>query len=165
MKKMALRVKPDVVSLVPERREELTTEGGLNVIAARKQLGPFIPELLQAKIKVSIFVDPDLEQIKACRELGVPLIEINTGEYADLRPGEERQKALAKVKEAAALGRKLGLEIHAGHGLDYRNVRAIVAIPEISELSIGFAIIARAAIVGIVQAVKEMKALLYGYKD
>jgi pyridoxine 5-phosphate synthase len=165
MKKMALRVKPDVVSLVPERREELTTEGGLNVVAARRQLGPFIQELLQAKIKVSIFVDPDLDQIKTCQELRVPLIEINTGEYADLRPGEARQKALAKVKEAAALGRKLGLEIHAGHGLDYRNVQAIVAIPEISELSIGFAIVARAAIVGIVQAVKEMKALLHGYKD
>ena len=165
MKKTALRIKPDVVSLVPERREELTTEGGLNVVAARAQLRPFIKELLRAKIKVSIFVDPDLEQIKTCHELGVPLIEINTGEYADLRPGEARQKALARVKEAAALGHKLGLEIHAGHGLDYRNVQAIVVIPEISELSIGFAIVARAAIVGVVQAVNEMKALLHGHKD
>jgi pyridoxine 5-phosphate synthase len=165
MKKMALRVKPDVVSLVPERREELTTEGGLNVVAARVQLRPFIRELLRAKIKVSIFVDPDPEQIKTCREVGVPLIEINTGEYADLRPGDARQKALGRVKKAAALGQKLGLEIHAGHGLDYRNVQAIVVIPEISELSIGFAIVARAAIVGVVQAVSEMKALLHGHKD
>jgi pyridoxine 5-phosphate synthase len=90
----------------------------------------------------------------------VPLIEINTGKYSELRPGEAQQKALLTVKKAAALGHKLGLEVHAGHGLDYRNVRAIVAIPEISELSIGFAIVARAAIVGVVQAVREMKALL-----
>jgi len=160
MKKIALKIKPDVVSLVPERHEELTTEGGLNVIAGRKHLAPFIQGLLRAKIKVSIFVDPDLEQIKTCGELGVPLIEINTGKYSDLRPGQAQQKALLTVKKAAAVGHKLGLEVHAGHGLDYRNVRAIVAIPEISELSIGFAIIARAAIVGVVQAVREMKALL-----
>jgi pyridoxine 5-phosphate synthase len=160
MKKIALRIKPDVVSLVPERQEELTTEGGLNVVAGRKHLVSFIPKLPGAKIKVSIFVDPDLEQIKTCHELGVPLIEINTGQYADLRPGAARKKALQKVKEAAVFGRKLGLEIHAGHGLDYRNVQAIVAIPEISELSIGFSIVARAAVVGIVQAVREMKALL-----
>jgi pyridoxine 5-phosphate synthase len=160
MKIIALKIKPDVVSLVPERREELTTEGGLNVIAGRKHLAPFIQDLLRAKIKVSIFVDPDLEQIKTCGELGVPLIEINTGKYSDLRPGEAQQKALLTVKKAATVGHKLGLEVHAGHGLDYRNVRAIVAIPEISELSIGFAIVARAAIVGVVQAVREMKALL-----
>ena len=160
MKKIALRVKPDVVSLVPERSEELTTEGGLNVMAGRRHLALFIQELLKAKIKVSIFVDPDLEQIKACHGLGVPLIEINTGKYADLHPGAAQKKALQKVKEAAVFGHKLGLEIHAGHGLDYRNVRAIVAIPEISELSIGFSIVARAAVVGVVEAVKEMKALL-----
>lgn len=160
MKKIALRVKPDVISLVPERREELTTEGGLNVIAGRKHLAPFIQELLKAKIKVSIFVDPDLEQIKTCHELGVPLIEINTGKYADFRPGAAQKKALQKVKEAAVFGHKLGLEIHAGHGLDYRNVQAIVAIPEISELSIGFSIVARAAVSGVIEAVREMKALL-----
>lgn len=160
MKKIALRVKPDVVSLVPEQREELTTEGGLNVIAGRKHLAPFIQELLKAKIKVSIFVDPDLEQIKVCHELGIPLIEINTGKYADLRPGAAQKEALLKVKKTAAFGHRLGLEIHAGHGLDYRNVRAIVAIPEICELSIGFSIVARAAVVGVVEAVKEMKVLL-----
>jgi pyridoxine 5-phosphate synthase len=160
MKKIALRIKPDVVSLVPERQEELTTEGGLNVVAGRKHLVSFIPKLPGAKIKVSIFVDPDIEQIKTCHELGVPLIEINTGKYADLRPGAAQTRALQKVKEAAVFGHKLGLEIHAGHGLDYRNVQAIVAIPEISELSIGFSIVARAAIVGVVEAVREMKALL-----
>jgi pyridoxine 5-phosphate synthase len=165
MKRMALEIKPDVVSLVPERREELTTEGGLNVIAGRKQLGPFIKNLLKARIKVSIFVDPDLEQIKTCHQVGVPLIEINTGKYADMQPGQSQQEALEKVKQAAVRGRQLGLEVHAGHGLDYRNVQAIVAIPEIAELSIGFAIVARAAIVGVVQAVREMKALLSGHQD
>jgi pyridoxine 5-phosphate synthase len=160
MKKIALQIKPDVVSLVPERREELTTEGGLNVVAGRKHLAPFISTLQKAGIKVSIFADPDLEQIKTCADLGVDLVEINTGKYADLKPGRQREKALRQVKKAATLGRKLGLEIHAGHGLDYRNIQAIVAIPEISELSIGFSIVARAATVGIIQAVREMKALL-----
>lgn len=160
MKKIALQIKPDVVSLVPERGEELTTEGGLNVLAGRKHLAPFIRTLQEAGIKVSIFVDPDLKQIKTCAELGVDLVEINTGKYAELKPGPQREKALQQVKKAAALGRKLGLEVHAGHGLDYRNVQAIVTIPEISELSIGFSIVARAATVGIAQAVREMKALL-----
>lgn len=160
MKKIALQIKPDVASLVPERREELTTEGGLNVVAGRKHLAPFIRTLQKSGIKVSIFVDPDIEQIKTCANLGVDLIEINTGKYAELKPGPQREKALRQVKKAAAFGRKLGLEIHAGHGLDYRNVQVIVAIPEISELSIGFSIVARAATAGINQAVREMKALL-----
>jgi pyridoxine 5-phosphate synthase len=160
MKKLALEVKPDVVSLVPERREELTTEGGLNVVSGRKHLAPFIRILLKAGIRVSIFVDPDKGQIKMCHELGVPLIEINTGKYAELKPGPARDQALQVVKEAAELGHKLGLEVHAGHGLDYRNVGPIAAIPEITELSIGFSIIARAAVVGVTQAVKDMLALL-----
>jgi pyridoxine 5-phosphate synthase len=160
MKTIALDVKPDVVSLVPERREELTTEGGLNVIAGHTHLGPFIRELLQAAIRISIFVDSDPTQIKACHELGVQFVEINTGKFADLRPGTQQDMALREIKEAAAFGHELGLEIHAGHGLDYRNVGMIVAIPEIAELSIGFAIVARAAVVGIVQAVREMVALL-----
>lgn len=160
MKRIAKRIKPDVVSLVPERREELTTEGGLNVLANRPHLARFIRDLHRAGIRVSIFVDPDLKQIRGCEEVGVDLIEINTGKYAELKPGPGRQKALAQVRKAAALGRQLGLEVHAGHGLDYRNVQAIAAIPEISELSIGFSIVARAAVVGIVQAVREMMALL-----
>lgn len=160
MKKIAIRVKPDVVSLVPERREELTTEGGLNVSAAKAHLGPFIRDLQRARIRVSIFVDPDPGQIKACSEVGVNLIEINTGKFADLKPGSAKDRALHKVRAAAVLGHSLGLEVHAGHGLDYRNVAEIVAIPEIVELSIGFSIVARAAVVGIGQAVAEMRALL-----
>lgn len=160
MKELALRIKPDVVSLVPERREELTTEGGLNVGAARAHLSGFIRELQKAGIRVSIFVDPDPGQIKACSEVGVNLVEINTGEFADLKPGPAKVEALQKVRDAASLAHSLGLEVHAGHGLDYRNVAEIVALPEISELSIGFSIVARAAVVGVVQAVAEMRTLL-----
>lgn len=160
MKKIALEIKPEVVSLVPEREEELTTEGGLNVISNEKHLRSHIQDLKNAGIKVSIFVDPDLKQIEVCRKLGVDLIEINTGKYADLRPGDERQKALDEIREAAEYGHKLGLEVHAGHGLDYKNVRPVAAIPEITEFSIGFSIVARSAIVGIERAVKEMIDLI-----
>lgn len=160
MKKIALKIKPDVVSLVPERPEELTTEGGLNVLANQKNLAPFIQELVKARIKVSIFVDPDLKQIEACHKVGVSLVEINTGKYAEATPGTTRQKALTGIKKAAEYGHELGLEIHAGHGLDYKNVLPVVAVPEISELSIGFSIVARSALAGVEQAVKEMVALL-----
>jgi len=163
MKEIALEVQPDVVSLVPERPEELTTEGGLDVISNEKHLGPHIKELQKAGIKVSIFVDPDLKQIDTCRKLGVNLIEINTGKYADLKPGEERDKALDEIKKAAEHGHKLGLEVHAGHGLDYKNVLPVAAIPEITEFSIGFAIVARSAIVGVERAVREMVSLIEKY--
>jgi len=160
MMNVAIEVKPDVVSLVPEREEEVTTEGGLDVISNEKHLAPFIEQLQKAKIRVSIFVDPNTRQIEACRRVGVDLIEINTGKYCELAPGEEREGALEEVKKAAAFGHQSGLEIHAGHGLDYRNVEPVAAIPEITEFSIGFSIVARAAIVGLEKAVKEMIALI-----
>jgi pyridoxine 5-phosphate synthase len=160
MKKIALKVLPDVVSLVPETPEELTTEGGLNVLAHHNHLASFIPQLVRAGIRISIFVDPDLKQIEACHDVGVSLIEINTGKYADLKPGKARDRALEEVKRAADFGYRLGLEVHSGHGLDYRNVLPIIAIPQITELSIGFSIVARAAVVGVKEAVAEMKALL-----
>jgi pyridoxine 5-phosphate synthase len=160
MQKIALKVRPDVVSLVPERPEELTTEGGLNVVAGRVHLGPFARKLRKAGIRVSIFIDPDVGQIRTAAELDVDLVEINTGRYADLKPGIARDEALAQVIEAAEYGHGLGLEVHAGHGLDYHNVLPIVAIPQISELSIGFSIVARAAIVGLDKAVREMRVLV-----
>lgn len=160
MKKVALKIKPDVVCLVPERPEELTTTGGLDVVANRKALAPYIKDLAKGKIRVSIFVDPEFKQIQACRDLGTPQIEIHTGIYADLKPGKARDKALADVRKAAEFGNKLGIEVTAGHGLDYRNVGPIVAIPQITELSIGFFIVARTAVVGITQAVREMVELL-----
>jgi len=160
MKAIALEVKPNVVSLVPERPEELTTEGGLKVTGGARRLGSHIQALKKAGIRVSIFIDPDIKEIGAAAGLGVDLIEINTGKYADLGPGPERDKALAAVERAAEFGSSKGLEIHGGHGLDYRNVGPIVAIPQMTELSIGFSIVARAAVVGIDRAVKDMLALL-----
>jgi pyridoxine 5-phosphate synthase len=160
MKKIALDVKPDVVSLVPERAEELTTEGGLDVISNKEHLSAHIKELQKGGITVSIFVDPDLNQITACHDVGADLIEINTSKYSELKPGRERDAALAEVKATAEHAAKLGMEVHAGHGLDYKNVDPIAQIPELKEFSIGFAIVARAAIVGITQAVKEMCDLL-----
>jgi pyridoxine 5-phosphate synthase len=160
MLQIALDVKPDVVSLVPEREDELTTEGGLDVISNREHLSSHIKKLQDAGITVSIFVDPDLDQITACHDVGADLIEINTAKYSELKPGSERDDALAEVKESAEHGNTLGLEVHAGHGLDYKNVGPIARIPELKEFSIGFSIVARAAIVGINQAVREMYDLL-----
>jgi pyridoxine 5-phosphate synthase len=160
MKHMAMDIKPDVVSLVPERDEEITTEGGLDVRSNEANLQAHIQEIKHAGIRVSIFVDPDIEQIEACKRVGVDLIEINTGKYADLKPGEKRDKALKEIIQAARHGDGLGFEIHAGHGLDYFNVTPIAAISEMKEFSIGFAIVARAAIVGIDKAVREMIALI-----
>jgi pyridoxine 5-phosphate synthase len=160
MKKIALDIRPDVVSLVPERPEELTTEGGLKVASNRKVLGLHVKALGKAGIRTSIFIDTSLEEIKAAREIGVDLIEINTGTYADLKEGPARDKALEAVRKAAEFGHKIGLEVHGGHGLDYRNLGPILAIPEIVELSIGFSIVARAAVVGIERAVLDMLALL-----
>lgn len=163
MKNIALEVKPDIVSLVPEKPDELTTEGGLAVAEQLEPLKKHIQALQQAGIKVSIFVDPDLDQLEACRQAGVDLIEINTSSYAEATNRKDQLAALEKIKEATLFGRKLGLEIHAGHGLDYYNIPSIAAIKEISEFSIGFAIVARAAIVGVEQAVKEMLKLVEDY--
>jgi pyridoxine 5-phosphate synthase len=159
-KAVALEIKPRTVCLVPEKPEELTTTGGLDVVAGRRRLVPFVKALEKKGIRVSIFVDPTPNQIEACAALGVPQIEIHTGIYADLKPGPDRDRALVDVARAAAQGRKLGLEVTAGHGLDYHNVGPIVAIPELTELSIGFSIVARAAVVGISRAVRDMVALL-----
>lgn len=160
MKTTALAVRPDVVCLVPEKLEELTTTGGLAVLAHRKTLKPHIQALTRAGIKVSIFVDPSLAQIRATADLGVRKIEIHTGLYADAASGPAREKALDEIRTAAAAAARLGLEVTGGHGLDYHNVGPIVAVPEMTELSIGFAIVARAAIVGVDRAVRDMIALL-----
>ena len=160
MKGIALDVRPDIISLVPERDEELTTEGGLNVAGSREHLRAHIEELKKAGITVSIFIDPDIDQITACRDAGANLIEINTAKYSELKPGEERDEALQEVRSAAEHGCQLGLEVHAGHGLDYRNIGPIAAIPELKEFSIGFSIVARSAIVGVEKAVREMVELL-----
>lgn len=163
MKSIALSIKPDVVSLVPERPEELTTEGGLDVITHSKQLRAHIKALRKAGILVSIFVDPKTNQIDMCRDMDVDRIEINTGTFAELNPGEAQDRALEEVRIAAEHGFQRGLEVHAGHGLDYRNILSVAEIPEISEFSIGFSIVARASIVGIDVAVREMVDLIANY--
>ena len=160
MLKVAKEVKPDTVSLVPESPAEVTTQGGLDVLSQKEHLTSYIQELKKAGIRVSIFVDPLKDQIKACQEAGADLIELNTGKYADARTEKERQANLEEVRQAAVFARHSGLEVHAGHGLDYHNVQPIVETDEISELSIGFAIVARAVLVGLTQAVREMLELL-----
>jgi len=160
MKKIALEIKPDVVSLVPEHENELTTEGGLDVISNKEFLSSHIKKLKKAGIKVSIFVDPDLKQIDTCTSIGADLIELNTGKYAELNNKEEKQKALEQIRKAAEHASSSGLEVHAGHGLDYYNISPVAEIPEITEFSIGFSIVARSAIAGIEIAVRDMINLI-----
>jgi pyridoxine 5-phosphate synthase len=157
MLKIALTAKPHQVTLVPERREEITTEGGLDAVLNSVQLKPAVKMLEEGGIHVSLFVDPDLEQVKEAHRIDAHAIELNTAAYADARDGPGREAALRKVVDAARLGRKLNLAVHAGHGLTYENVRAVAALPEISELNIGHNIVARAVLVGIERAVREMR--------
>jgi len=162
---IALRTKPDAVSLVPENPNEVTTEGGLNVIANFENVKKVIEQLKAAGIFVSIFLDPDLEQIDAAKGVGAQQVELCTAEYAELTlsaraaHGEGAQKAAAEVSRiasAAAHARSLGLIVAAGHGLTYRNVGALAAIPDITEFNIGHNIISRSVFVGLNQAVREM---------
>ena len=157
---LAAQHKPDHATLVPERREELTTEGGLDVVLNQNLIRKTAVDLREAGIAVSIFVDPDYDQIRAIAKLEVTMIEINTAKYAESRREEQAAAEADKVAQAARTAAKLGLRVLAGHGLDYRNVRRIVAIPEIEELNIGHSIVARAALVGMKRAVREMKTLL-----
>jgi pyridoxine 5-phosphate synthase len=156
MTRIALTVKPDQVTLVPERREELTTEGGLDVVLNSVQIRPMVKTLQEAGIEVSLFVDPELEQVKEAHKLDARAIEINTAAFSEAADARPREAALRRVTDAARLARKLGLHVHAGHGLDYANVEGIAALTEITELNIGHAIVARAVLVGIERAVREM---------
>lgn len=156
MTRIALTVKPDQVTLVPERREEVTTEGGLDVVLNSMQVRPMVKTLQEAGVEVSLFVDPELEQVKEAHKLDAHAIEINTAAWSDAADARGREAALRRVQDAARLGRKLGLSVHAGHGLDYRNVGPVAALSEITELNIGHAIVARALLVGMERAVREM---------
>lgn len=161
MTRHALALGPDDVCLVPERREELTTEGGLDVVAHGRQLGDAASRLRAAGIRVSLFVDPDTKQLEAGRELGVDAVEIHTGAYCNAA-GARADRELDAVRRAAAFAAGLGLEVHGGHGLNAGNVAPVAAIREIVELNIGHSIVARAIMVGMVRAVEEMKALVVG---
>ena len=165
MVEIAARIKPDVVTLVPERPQEITTEGGLDVVSNQKAIRQGVKKLNDAGVFVSLFIDPDVEQIKAAAKLGAYQIEICTASYAGLNehPGDatvrrtvEIKKELARIGAAARLASKAGLKVSAGHGLTYRNVGAVARITEVEEFNIGHNIIARAALVGLDRAVREM---------
>ena len=157
MVKIACRVRPDDVCLVPERRAELTTEGGLNVAGQKAILTQVTLSLQKAGIRVSMFVDPDTLQIEASRDVGADAIEIHTGAYAEALSVTEEDREFERVVEAVRTGNKLALKVNAGHGLHYENVERIAAIDGITELNIGHSIIARAVFLGLAGAVKEMK--------
>ncbi len=159
MSTIAARVKPDQVTLVPERPNELTTEGGLDIVSNLRVVTESTSRLHKAGIRVSVFIDPDGRQVAAAQEVGSDAIEINTGAYSSARPAE-RAGCLEQVRTAAHEARRMKLEVLAGHGLNYVNVRPIAAIPEIVELNIGHSIVSRAALVGMDLAVREMIALL-----
>lgn len=155
----AEKIRPNDACFVPEKREELTTEGGLDAIKNRTRIRDAVTRLQDRGIHVSLFIDPVQAQIETAKEVGAYAIEIHTGTYCNARPAA-REGERQSIVRAAALARSLGLEVHGGHGLDYGNVLPIANIPEIVELNIGHSIIARAVIVGISQAVSEMKELL-----
>ncbi|HEY5994752.1 MAG TPA: pyridoxine 5'-phosphate synthase [Gallionellaceae bacterium] len=156
----ALHIRPHDICLVPERREELTTEGGLDVVRHFDAVQAATRRCTEAGIRVSLFIDPEDKQLEAAKKLGAPVVEIHTGKYADADSLPEREHELARIRLAVAHGHALGLQVNAGHGLNYHNVQPIVAIPHIAELNIGHAIIAEAVFIGLEQAVKNMKALL-----
>ncbi len=156
---IACRIRPHDVCLVPERREEVTTEGGLDVIRYFDEVRAAVDKLIRHDIRVSLFIDADDEQIKASAETGATVIELHTGQYADTE-GDEQQKEYERIRRAVTTGVQQGLKVNAGHGLHYTNVQAIAAIPDIAELNIGHAIVAHAVFVGWTNAIREMKAIM-----
>jgi pyridoxine 5-phosphate synthase len=160
---IALRVVPDEVCLVPEKREEVTTEGGLDVIALRKELEPTIKRLQLAGIRVSLFIDPTLEQVDAATELGVEMVELHTGRLANAFTDKIQKEELEQLRAAARAASESNLQVNAGHGINYKNIALIHQIPFLTELNIGHSIISRAMRVGLEAAVKEMLAEMAKY--
>lgn len=157
---IACRVQPEQCTLVPEKRQELTTEGGLDVIGNFTSVQSAVHSLQAAGITVSLFVDPDRQQIEASRQSGADAIEIHTGRYAEVRDSAGQRRELAAIADAVKLGNELGLTVHAGHGLNYVNIIPLAGMPGIEEFNIGHSIIARAVLVGLDRAVREMVALI-----
>jgi pyridoxine 5-phosphate synthase len=160
MVNIALNVRPDLVTLVPEKRQELTTEGGLDVAGQRDRIQNIVSQLHGSGIPVSVFIEPDLGQVKAAHKISADFVELHTGRYANATRSKEADTEFEAITQAARLAYKLGIGVNAGHGLNYRNVKRLTHVTEIVEYNIGHSIIARAVLVGIVEAVKEMKALL-----
>lgn len=162
MLEVALRLRPDFVCLVPERRQEITTEGGLDVAGRMEELRPLVQSLLQNGSKVSMFIDPEPAQIEASAAIGAPMVELHTGRFANTL-GEERRAETQRLIAAADLGHARGLEIHAGHGIQIANLADLSAVPYLTELNIGHTLIARAIFVGLQQAVHEMKQAIAAF--
>jgi len=156
---IALDLRPDFATLVPERREEVTTEGGLDVLKEKERIEKVVERLQEKEIKVSLFIDPELEQIKASKEIGADFIELHTGRYAHSE-GKEQERELKNLVIAKDKAIELGLKVNAGHGLNYQNVSPVAAISGIQELNIGHSIISRAVFVGLEKAVREMKEII-----
>ncbi len=160
MLEIACRIRPHDCCLVPEKREELTTEGGLDVVSQQDYLKDYCLQLADAEVRVSLFIDADKSQLEAARRVGAPVVEIHTGHYADAFTTEQRLREFERIKDAVDYGVELGLQVNAGHGLDYHNVQAIAAIPAIQELNIGHSIVSRAVFTGWKEAVAQMKHLI-----
>ena len=156
----ALNVLPDDVCIVPEKREEVTTEGGLEVVGQLEKVRFYTEKLHQAGIRVSLFIAPDLQQIQAAYDAGARVIELHTGAYADAKHGAQAQE-LAKIRQAASFATELGMTVNAGHGLTIHNVAPIAQIPEIVELNIGHALIAQAVFLGLPEAIRQMKTAIF----
>ena len=157
---IACRIRPALCCLVPEKRQEVTTEGGLDVAGQKEKIARAVKRLTEAGIKVSLFIDPDHTQIDAADDVGAPFIEIHTGAYADAETSQEEDKEFIRIKDAVAYAAGKGLKVNAGHGLNYHNVQRVAALPAIYELNIGHAIIGRAVFSGLAAAVADMKTLL-----
>jgi pyridoxine 5-phosphate synthase len=160
MVKIAYEAKPDVATLVPERREELTTEGGLDVVSGREAVRKAVKTLRDADIKVSLFIDPDLDQVKAAHRAEAEVVEIHTGRYCDARLASDRRRELSRLLDACKASAKLGISVAAGHGLNYQNVGPVAAIPEIEELNIGHTIVSNALFWGLEAATRRMRTLV-----
>lgn len=157
---IACKTKPDQATLVPEKRQEITTEGGLDVVGHLRRVKETCARLKKAGIRVSLFIDPEINQITAADKIGVDLIELHTGRYADAKTASARDRYFRQLAEACRFAKSKGMTVNAGHGLDYENVSRISKIKNIEELNIGYAIICRAVLVGLERAVKEMIALI-----
>jgi pyridoxine 5-phosphate synthase len=160
MLELAQHERPDTCTLVPERREELTTEGGLDAIGQRDEVRRITRALRDGGIEVSLFIDPDPEQIKASHRADAQAVELHTGRYCEARTADERKRELSRLADAAKAAAKLGMRVAAGHGLDYWNVVPVARIEEITELNIGYSIVCRAVLVGLERAVRDMKELI-----
>jgi pyridoxine 5-phosphate synthase len=157
---IARRVKPDEATLVPEKREELTTEGGLDVVRHESAVAAAVQRLKESGIEVSLFIDPEVGQVEAAHRLGAQAVELQTATYSEAKTPDERGIQLDVLAQAARQAHALGLHVHLGHGLNYHNTQAVCGLPEVRELNIGHSIVSRAVLVGMVQAVRDMKQLI-----